>query len=111
MGVKRALRASGRQSKAILVIPSENEDYHGIQGIGDGDDFLVNRDKIEIIESVGTEEAISRAKEFAKSSGILVGISSGANLVASERFILKNNAAGVVVTLLCDRGERYLSIF
>ena len=35
--------------------------------------------------------------------------SSGANVLAAERWIEKNNPTGVVVTFLCDRGERYLS--
>jgi cysteine synthase A len=60
---------------------------------------------------VKTEDAINRAKLFVKESGILIGISSGANLVASERWIEENNPRGVVVTLLCDRGERYLTLF
>jgi cysteine synthase A len=41
--------------------------------------------------------------------GLLVGISSGANILAAERWIEKNNPEGSVVTILCDRGERYLS--
>jgi len=41
--------------------------------------------------------------------GLLVGISSGANVLASERWIEENDPDGIVVTILCDRGERYLS--
>ena len=60
---------------------------------------------------IETEHAIQRAEEFAKSTGILVGISSGANLLASERYLENNEVEGVVVTMLCDRGERYMSIY
>jgi len=58
-----------------------------------------------------TANAITRAKDFAKESGLLVGISSGANLVAAERWIEENNPEGIVVTMLCDRGERYSSLY
>ena len=37
-------------------------------------------------------------------------ISSGANVLASEQWIDNNNPEGIVVTILCDRGERYFSI-
>jgi cysteine synthase len=60
---------------------------------------------------VTTDEALQRAKAFAKKTGLLVGISSGANLVASERWIAANNPDGIVVTMLCDRGERYMSLY
>jgi cysteine synthase A len=95
--------------KVCMVIPAESP--HGIQGIGDGRDFLAKQSDMDGIIHVKTEDAINRAKLFVKESGILIGISSGANLVASERWIEENNPCGVVVTLLCDRGERYLTLF
>ena len=58
-----------------------------------------------------TQDAIDRAELFAKETGILVGISSGANILASERWAIKNKPSGIVVTMLCDRGERYMSIY
>ena len=47
-------------------------------------------------------------QRFAKEFGLLVGISSGANLCAAEEYVKKYNPQGAVVTMLCDRGERYL---
>lgn len=82
---------------------------HGIQGIGDGSKFLVDLKKVHEVITVSTEDAKERARQLAKEMGIFVGISAGANIVASERWIEKNNPSGVVVTFLCDRGERYLS--
>ena len=84
---------------------------HGIQGIADGKEFLAKESDMDEILEVSTEESISRSKRFAKETGLLVGISSGANLVASERWIQENNPEGIVVTMLCDRGERYMSIY
>ena len=60
---------------------------------------------------IKTEDAINRAKQFAQETGILVGISSGANILASERYVKDRLMSGIVVTMLCDRGERYMSIY
>ena len=95
--------------KLGLVKPVESP--HGIQGIADGKDFLVNSEDMDRILNIKTEDAISRAKQFAKETGLLVGISSGANILASERWVENNNPRGIVVTILCDRGERYMSIY
>ena len=92
-----------------MVKPSESP--HGIQGIADGKEFLAKeKDMHEIIE-IQTEDAIERAKRLAKEMGILVGISSGANVLAAEKWISENKPLGAVVTMLCDRGERYMSIY
>ena len=82
---------------------------HGIQGIGDGGDYLVNRALLDGVHEIKTVDAKNRAAQFAKSRGVLIGISAGANLIAAENYIKNNNPSGIVVTILCDRGERYLS--
>ena len=51
------------------------------------------------------------AKKLAREDGLLVGISSGANVLASERWMKDNEFEGVVVTFLCKRGETNLNIF
>ena len=109
MGVSKALKKTYRNIETILVQPAEPADEHGIQGINDGQDFLVDKSKIDGIIEITTEEAKERAKRLALENGLLVGISSGANVLAAERWIEKNDPKGVVVTILCDRGERYLS--
>ena len=109
MGVKKYVDAFDLDVKVCLVVPAEED--HGIQGIGDGQDFLVNRDKIDNVYEVATIDAIERARQIAKETGLLVGISSGANVLAAERWIEKNDPEGVVITMLCDRGERYMSIY
>jgi cysteine synthase len=70
---------------------------------------LVDKTLIDEELIVSTQEAKERAARLAKENGLLVGISSGANVLAAERWIKENNPDGVVVTFLCDRGERYLS--
>ena len=64
---------------------------HGIQGIGDGSKFLVDLDMVDEIITISTEDAKNRAKKLCKKNGLFVGISAGANVLASERWIEKNN--------------------
>ena len=95
--------------KICMTVPAEEP--HGIQGIGDGKDFLANPDDMDDVIVVTTKDAKRRAQAFARETGILVGISSGANLIASEEWLSKNNTEGIIVTMLCDRGERYMSLY
>lgn len=111
MGARQAFQEYNMSTKSMLVVPAEPSECHGIQGIGDGGDYLVHRDEMDSVFSVKTDHAIKRAKQFAKSTGLLVGISSGANLVAAEKYVQEHNPEGIVVIVLCDRGERYLSLF
>ena len=109
MGCQRHLSRLWKETKFLLAMPAEDAASHGIQGINDGDDFLVDKKIIDEELLVSTEDAKQRACQLAKENGLLVGISSGANVLAAERWIEKNNPTGVVVTFLCDRGERHLS--
>ena len=98
------------QRKVVQVAPEELASEHGIQGINDGADFLLDRSKMHGCINVSTQDAIHAAQALAKTHGLLVGISSGANVVAARRYLVENPERNVV-TLLCDRGERYFSIF
>ena len=117
MGVQRGFEEFDSRVKMIAVEPAESpvmsggeKGLHGIQGIGDGSKFLVDLNKINEIIPISTQEAKDRCKELALNDGLLVGISSGANILAAERWAEKNNPGGIVFTILCDRGERYTSI-
>jgi len=116
MGIQKGY--DGLSTKIIAVEPAESpvmsggeKGLHGIQGIGDGSKFLVDLNKVDEIIPISTEEAKERALRLAKENGLFVGISAGANVLASERWIEKNNPNGIVVTIICDRGERYFSCF
>lgn len=108
MGVKKYIDECNLDVKCVLTTPKESAACHGIQGINDGADFLLNRNMMDSIETVSTEKAISRMKAFAKETGLLVGISSGANLVSAEKYVQQFKPEGIIITMLCDRGERYL---
>ena len=108
-GVRRYARVHSPNTKICMVKPDQSP--HGIQGIADGKEFLAKESDMHEILEVSTQEAIERSKKLAKETGLLVGISAGANIVASERWIEQNITYGMVVTMLCDRGERYMSIY
>ena len=117
MGLQQGVSDYNLQSKVVAVEPSESpvmsggeKGLHGIQGIGDGSKFLVDLDKVDEIITISTEEAKERSLRLAKENGLFVGISAGANVIASERWIEQTKPDGVVVTILCDRGERYFSV-
>jgi cysteine synthase A len=117
MGISRLLKMYHPWMKVVAVEPSESPvmsggqpGIHGIQGIGDGSKFLVNLKEVDDIIIISTEEAKERARRLAKEQGLFVGISSGANILASEILLEKYpDMEGNIITILCDRGERYLS--
>ena len=118
MGIEQGCKDWNLNSKIVAVEPLESpvmsggeKGLHGIQGIGDGSKFLVDLDKVDEIITISTEEAKQRALRLAKENGLFVGISAGANVLASEQWIQQNNPDGIVITILCDRGERYFSCF
>ena len=117
MGLQQGVSDYNLQSKVVAVEPLESpvmsggeKGLHGIQGIGDGSKFLVDLDVVDKVITISTEEAKERSLRLAKENGLFVGVSAGANVLASERWIEQNNPDGVVVTILCDRGERYFSV-
>jgi len=65
---------------------------------------------VDEIAAVSTEDAEAMARRLAREEGLLVGISSGANVFAACQVAETLAAGQVVVTVLCDTGERYLSV-
>lgn len=84
---------------------------HKIQGIGAG--FIpkvLNRSILDDIIRVTDDQAYQTTKLLAKKEGLLVGISAGANVFAAQHVAKELGPGKNVVTVLCDTGERYLSI-
>ncbi len=117
MGVARALRDASMPAAIVAVEPAEaavlsggTPGRHKIQGLGDG--FvpnLIDRDLVNRVEAVSSEDAMRGAQELTSALGVLVGISSGANYVAARRVARDLGRGQTVVTVLPDRGERYFS--
>ncbi|MHB8136991.1 MAG: cysteine synthase A [Smithellaceae bacterium] len=117
-GVGEVLKKRKPSVKIIAVEPEDSPVLsggkpgpHKIQGIGAGfvPDVL-NRDVIDEIIRVTNENAGEMARKIAREEGILVGISSGAALWAALEVAKRKEAEGkMIVALLPDSGERYLS--
>ncbi len=99
------------EPKDSPVLSGGSAGQHKLQGIGAG--FvpdIYNPDVVDMVVTVGTDEAFEATRSLAKSEGILVGISSGAALhVATSIAMNPENAGKNIVVLLPDTGERYLS--
>lgn len=117
-GVGEVLKAFNPKIKIIAVEPADSPllsegkaGAHGIQGIGANFvPSILNKDIIDEIITVGTEDAYSAARSCAKTEGFLAGISGGAALYAAAKIGKRPEAKGKnIVVLLTDSGERYLS--
>ena len=85
---------------------------HGIQGLGAG--FVpgvLNRQIIDRVIAVTDEDALATTRQLVRQEGLLVGISSGANVFAALSIARELGPGKTVVTLLPDTGERYLTTF
>ena len=118
MGISNVMKEVNPNVKRIAVEPEEAAvmfggsdvriSEHKIQGIGDG--FipkLVEMSQVDKVIIVGSEEAVNMARQLFRKYGLLVGISSGANMLAALKVARKYDK---VVTVLPDRAERYLSM-
>src|SRR5215469_16946415 len=117
-GVGEVLKARKAAVKMIAVEPDASPVLsggkpgpHKIQGTGAG--FVpkvLNTEIYEEVIRITDDDAIAMARRLAREEGMLVGISSGANVWAALRVAQRPQAAGTtIVTIGCDTGERYLS--
>jgi len=117
-GVAEVIKKRKPDFKAVAVEPDAspvlsggNPGPHKIQGIGAG--FIpqvLNRDVVDEVIQVSNENAGETARQLAKLEGILAGISSGAALWAALQLAKrKENKGKLIVVVLPDTGERYLS--
>jgi len=116
-GVARYIKSKKPSFEAVAVEPSDSPVLsggspgpHKIQGIGAGfipdvmDESLIDR-----IITISNEEAVETSLRLAREEGILCGISSGANVAAALKYAaLDGNENKLIVTLICDFGERYV---
>lgn len=114
-GVGRYLKEQDKNIKIWAMEPYESpllsqgkSGSHKIQGIGAN--FIpkvLDVDLLDEVITVKSDDAIDMARRLSKEEGLLVGISSGANVVAALK--MQEKLGGNIVTVLPDTGERYLS--
>lgn len=117
-GIGEVLKAKKPGLKVVAVEPNDspvlsggNPGPHKIQGIGAG--FvpdIFNKSIVDEIYKVKNEEAFETSRNLAKTEGLLVGISSGAAVFAAAQLAKRpENKGKIIVAILPDTGERYLS--
>ena len=109
MGLSRYLKARPRPVKVVGVEPVTG---HTIQGLKNMTESIVpqiyQRPQLDDVLPMGDEEAFDMTRRLATEEGLFAGISSGANVAGAVR-LAKDMDSGTIVTLICDRGDRYLS--
>ena len=116
-GTSRALRKHNPQLHVVAVEPAESAviagkkaGAHRIEGIGTGFvPALFNRDEVNELDAVSSDEADAMARRLAREEAIFGGTSTGANVIVALRVAKKLGAGATVGTILIDSGLRYLS--
>jgi cysteine synthase A len=119
IGVGQALRAVNPEALIVGLEPSESctilcgdTGLHKIEGISDGfvpGIYQRHHDLVDRVVSVHSDDAISEMRRLAREFGLLVGPSSGANMIAARRLHEELPHDATVLTICCDEGEKYLS--
>ncbi|NEW66308.1 cysteine synthase A [Carnobacteriaceae bacterium zg-84] len=117
-GVTRYLKEEKPEIKAIALEPTDSPAIskgiggpHKIQGIGTG--FIpenFDRSLMDDVLTITNDEAIEEAKNFMRTTGIGIGISSGAALVGAKK-VAEQYPDKVIVTVLADGADKYFSVF
>jgi cysteine synthase A len=117
-GVGEYFKEKGHPVRIVAVEPEKSPVLsggkprpHRIQGIGAG--FVppvLNRAVLDEVLTVTEEESYRTAKRLAREEGLLVGISTGANVATALKVAARYGPGKRVVTLCCDMGERYFSL-
>jgi len=119
IGVGQALRAANPDLLLVGLEPSESctilcgdTGLHKIEGIADGfvpGIYARHSAEVDEVVDVHSDDAIYEMRQLARQHGLLVGPSSGANIVAARRIRERHPECRTIVTIMCDEGEKYLS--
>ncbi len=119
IGVGQAFREVNPEVLVVALEPSESctiqcgdTELHQIEGIADGfipSIYQRHQSLVDRVVSVHSDDAVTEMRRLAREHGLLVGPSSGANMIAARRLRDELPETSTVVTILCDEGEKYLS--
>jgi cysteine synthase A len=117
IGVGQAFRAVNPDVLVVGLEPSESctilcgdTGLHKIEGISDGfvpGIYLRHQELVDRVVSVHSDDAVAEMRRLAREFGLLVGPSSGANMIAARRLREEMDESATVVTICCDEGEKY----
>jgi cysteine synthase A len=119
IGVGQAMREVNPKVLVVALEPSESctiqcgdTGLHQIEGIADGfipTIYQRHQSLVDRVIGVHSDDAIREMRRLGREHGLLVGPSSGANMVAARRLRNELPPGSTIVTILCDEGEKYLS--
>ena len=107
---KKALRLFAIEPAECPLLSRRQWGPHGIEGIGDG--FVPKNLDVSMLDGIvtaTTDESMDMARRLAKEEGIFCGVSSGANVAGAIKLANAHPELKVIVTLICDTGQRYFS--
>ena len=109
MGVSTYLK---EKNKNITIVGAQPEDGAKISGIRKWEPEYVpkffNRSKVDVVVDVSEQDAKATTQRLAKEEGVFAGMSSGGSVYCALK-IAETIEEGVIVAIICDRGDRYLS--
>jgi len=108
-GVSRYLRSQNAGVTIVGLQPSEGSSIPGIRRWPQ--EYLPGIFKPELVDEVidmGQSEAEETMRALAREEGIFCGVSSGGAVAGAMR-VARDNSGSVIVAIICDRGDRYLS--
>ena len=119
IGVGQAFREVNPKALIVALEPSESctiqcgdTGLHQIEGISDGfvpTIYQRHHEMVDRVMGVHSDDAVREMRRLARDFGLLVGPSSGANMIVARRLRDELAEGSTIVTILCDEGEKYLS--
>ncbi len=109
MGTSRYLKEQDKQVQIIGVQPTEGSNIPGIRRWSP--EYLpaiFEPERVDQIIDVSQDEAVHMARKLARDEGVFAGMSSGGSATAAHK-LAQTLERGVIVCIICDRGDRYLS--
>jgi cysteine synthase B len=109
MGVSRYLKEKNLAVQIVGTQPTEGSQIPGIRRWPEAYlPKIFERERVDTIIDVSQEEATHMTRRLASEEGVFAGMSSGGSVAAAVK-LMEGLESGVIVCIICDRGDRYLS--